>query len=95
MPRDGALVLSDGRYNVAPGTNRKGIAIMEQTPLPISLDAARELPWEPGRSAEVFVDGEIEVRFTLQPKDGRRTPTTATNSTLWLRDATSIAVTAK
>ena len=53
-----------GRYNVAPGTNRKAMAIMEQTPLPISLDAARKLPWEPGRSAEVFVDGEIEVRFT-------------------------------
>ena len=46
------------------------MAIMEQTPLPISLDAARKLPWEPGRSAEVFVDGEIEVRFTPQPKDG-------------------------
>ena len=59
-----------GRYNVAPGTNRKAMAIMEQTPLPISLDAARKLPWEPGRSAEVFVDGEIEVRFTPQPKDG-------------------------
>ena len=38
--------------------------------LPSSLDAARKLPCEPGRSAEVFVDGEIEVRFTPQPKDG-------------------------
>ena len=70
------------------------MAIMEQTPLPISLDAARKLPWEPGRSAEVFVDGEIEVRFTPQPKDG--TPHTHDqSSTLWLRDAASIAVTTK
>jgi hypothetical protein len=48
----------------------EGWRIMEQTPSPISLDAARKLPWEPGRSAEVFVDGKIEVRFTPQPKDG-------------------------
>ena len=32
---------------------------MEQTPLPISLKAARDLPTEPGRSAEVFIDGQL------------------------------------
>jgi quercetin dioxygenase-like cupin family protein len=46
------------------------MAIMEKTPLPISLENARELPTEPGRSAEVFVDGEVEVRFTEQPTNG-------------------------
>lgn len=43
---------------------------MEQAPLPISLKATHDLPTEPGRSAEVFVDGQLEVRFTPQPRDG-------------------------
>jgi mannose-6-phosphate isomerase-like protein (cupin superfamily) len=46
------------------------MANMQQTPLPISLNTARKLPTEPGRSAEVFVDDQLEVRFTPQPKDG-------------------------
>ena len=43
---------------------------MDQTPLPISLNTALQLPTELGRSAEVFVDGQLEVRFTPQPRDG-------------------------
>ena len=70
MPRDGALVLSDGRYNVAPGTNRKAMAIMEQTPLPISLDAARKLPWEPGVPPRYLLTAKSKCASRPQPKDG-------------------------
>lgn len=47
---------------------------MDKTPLPISLASARNLPWQPGRSAEAFVDGELEVRFTPGPSKGMQTP---------------------
>lgn len=47
---------------------------MNQTPAPVSLAAARGLDWEPGRSAEVFVDGALEVRFTGRPTNGPQTP---------------------
>ncbi len=43
---------------------------MEQTPAPLSLAAARNLPWQPGRSAEAFRDGDLEVRFTPKPVTG-------------------------
>jgi quercetin dioxygenase-like cupin family protein len=46
---------------------------MDRTPEPISLAAARNLPWKPGRSAEAFVDGGIEVRFTPRPSSGLHT----------------------
>jgi mannose-6-phosphate isomerase-like protein (cupin superfamily) len=47
---------------------------MNVTPPPISLDAARKLPWRPGRSAEAFVDGDLEIRFTPAPSRGMQTP---------------------
>lgn len=47
---------------------------MEQTPAPISVAAASGLPWKPGRSAEVFVDGDLEVRFTPRPTKGMQAP---------------------
>lgn len=47
---------------------------MDRTPLPIPLAAARELPWRPGRSAEAFVDGELEIRFTPRPTSGPQVP---------------------
>ena len=47
---------------------------MDRTPSPISIAAARDLPWRPGRSAEVFVDGDLEVRFTPGPSKGLQTP---------------------
>jgi len=47
---------------------------MNKTPSPISIATARKLPWKPGRSAEVFVDGDLEVRFTPGPSKGLRTP---------------------
>ena len=47
---------------------------MERTPLPISLGSARNLPWRPGRSAEAFSDGDLEVRFTPGPSKGLQTP---------------------
>jgi mannose-6-phosphate isomerase-like protein (cupin superfamily) len=47
---------------------------MDTTPDPISLAAARELPWKPGRSAEAFIDGDLEVRFTPRPSSGPQTP---------------------
>ncbi|HEY1837834.1 MAG TPA: cupin domain-containing protein [Rhizomicrobium sp.] len=47
---------------------------MDRTPIPISVDAARKLPWKPGRSAEAFVDGDLEVRFTPKPSKGPQTP---------------------
>jgi mannose-6-phosphate isomerase-like protein (cupin superfamily) len=47
---------------------------MEITPPPITLAAARKLPWQPGRSAEAFVDGDLEVRFTPRPRNGMQAP---------------------
>lgn len=47
---------------------------MDKTPPPIALAAARALPWKPGRSAEAFVDGDLEVRFTPRPSKGMQTP---------------------
>jgi mannose-6-phosphate isomerase-like protein (cupin superfamily) len=49
---------------------------MDRTPSPISLAAARELPWRPGRSAEAFVDGDLEIRFTPRPTSGPQKPHT-------------------
>ena len=47
---------------------------MDKTPLPISLASARKLPWKPGRSAEAFIDGDLEVRFTPGPSKGLQAP---------------------
>ena len=49
---------------------------MDRTPQPVSLNAARALPFIPRRSAEVFVDGELEVRFAVHPSDGPQVPHT-------------------
>jgi mannose-6-phosphate isomerase-like protein (cupin superfamily) len=51
-------------------------APMDRTPAPISLATARGLPWKPGRSAEAFVDGDLEIRFTPRPTDGPQKPHT-------------------
>ncbi|MSP02213.1 MAG: cupin domain-containing protein [Acetobacteraceae bacterium] len=47
---------------------------MDRTPAPVSLAAARALPITPGRSAEVFVDGDLEVRFAGRPGNGPQVP---------------------
>jgi hypothetical protein len=47
---------------------------MDHTPPPISLAAALALPRTPGRSAAVFIDRELEVRFTAQPTNGPQVP---------------------
>jgi mannose-6-phosphate isomerase-like protein (cupin superfamily) len=47
---------------------------VDRTPLPVSLAAALALPRTPGRSAEVFVDGDLEVRFAAEPTDGPQAP---------------------
>ena len=47
---------------------------MDRTPAPISVASARQLPWKPGRSAEAFVDGDLEIRFTPRPTNGPQTP---------------------
>jgi mannose-6-phosphate isomerase-like protein (cupin superfamily) len=47
---------------------------VDQTPSPLSLAAALALPRTPGRSAEVFVDGDLEVRFPAKPTNGLQSP---------------------
>ena len=47
---------------------------MDRTPPPVSLAAALALPRTPGRSAEVFVDGDLEVRFAARPTNGPQVP---------------------
>jgi mannose-6-phosphate isomerase-like protein (cupin superfamily) len=47
---------------------------MDRTPPPVSLAAALALPRTPGRSAEVFVDGELELRFAAKPTDRPQIP---------------------
>src|SRR5882757_1346349 len=48
--------------------------MMDRTPPPASLAAALALPRTPGRSAEVFVDGDLEVRFAARPTNGPQVP---------------------
>jgi mannose-6-phosphate isomerase-like protein (cupin superfamily) len=47
---------------------------MERTPSPASLADALALPRTPGRSAEVFVDDDLEIRFAAKPTNGPQTP---------------------
>jgi mannose-6-phosphate isomerase-like protein (cupin superfamily) len=47
---------------------------MDRTPPPTSLAAALALPRTPGRSAEVFVDGDLEVRFAARPTNWPQVP---------------------
>ena len=47
---------------------------MDRTPPPVALAAALALPRTPGRSAEIFVDGDLEVRFAARPTDGPQVP---------------------
>jgi len=47
---------------------------MQATLAPVSLAAALALPRTPGRSAEVFVDGDLEVRFAAKPSNGPQLP---------------------
>jgi len=47
---------------------------MDVTPPPTSLAAALALPRTPGRSAEVFIDGDLEVRFAARPTNGPQVP---------------------
>ncbi|MGE0415738.1 MAG: cupin domain-containing protein [Acetobacteraceae bacterium] len=48
---------------------------MDQTPPPLAVAAARLLPPPAGaRSAAVFVDGDLEVRFAAHPTNGPQVP---------------------
>ena len=47
---------------------------MDRTPPPTSLAAALALPRTPGRSAEIFIDGDLEVRFAARPTNGPQIP---------------------
>src|ERR1700759_4988923 len=47
---------------------------MDKTPVLVSLAAALALPRTPGRSAEVVVDGDLEVRFAARPPNGPQLP---------------------
>ena len=48
---------------------------MDKTPPPLALAAARALPLPPNRrSAEVFRDGDLEIRFYAPPGTDPQTP---------------------
>jgi mannose-6-phosphate isomerase-like protein (cupin superfamily) len=47
---------------------------VERTPPPVSLVSALALPRTPGRSTEVFVDGDLELRFAARPTNGLQAP---------------------
>lgn len=47
---------------------------MDHTPPPVSLATALALPRTPGRSTEVFRDGDLEFRFAARPTDGPQVP---------------------
>ncbi|MEA2745066.1 MAG: hypothetical protein QOF90_3772 [Acetobacteraceae bacterium] len=49
---------------------------MEYTPPPTSLAAALALPRTPGRSTEVFRDGDLEIRFAAKPTQAPQVPHT-------------------
>jgi mannose-6-phosphate isomerase-like protein (cupin superfamily) len=47
---------------------------MDHTPPPVSLAAALALPRTPGRSTEILIDGDLELRFAARPTDGPQVP---------------------
>jgi len=47
---------------------------MQSTPPPVSLAAALALPRTPGRSTEIFIDGDLELRFAARPSSTPQTP---------------------
>ena len=47
---------------------------MDKTPAPVSLAEALALPRTPGRSTEILIDGEMEIRFAAKPTNGPQTP---------------------
>ena len=47
---------------------------MHRTPPPVCLAAALALPRTPGRSTDVFVDRDLEVRFAARPSNGPQVP---------------------
>jgi hypothetical protein len=47
---------------------------MHPTTLPIPLADALALPRTPGRSAEVFVDSDLELQFVARPTNGPQVP---------------------
>jgi len=47
---------------------------MDRTPPPIPLTIALTLPRIPGRSTEVFRDGDLEIRFAAKPTNGPQVP---------------------
>lgn len=47
---------------------------MDRTPPPVTLADALALPRTPGRSAEILIDGEMEIRFAAKPSNGPQTP---------------------
>lgn len=47
---------------------------MDRTPPPVPLADALALPRTPGRSAEILIDGDMEIRFSARPTDGPQVP---------------------
>jgi mannose-6-phosphate isomerase-like protein (cupin superfamily) len=47
---------------------------MDRSPPPVSLAAALALPRTPGRSSEVLIDGEMEIRFAATPSSRPQVP---------------------
>lgn len=47
---------------------------MDITPPPVTRAEALKLPRTPGRSAEVFIDGDLEVRFAASPTTQPQVP---------------------
>ena len=54
---------------------------MDRTPPPTSLAVALTLPRTPGRSTEVFRDGDLEIRFAAKPTNGPQVPHQRDDST--------------
>ena len=74
---------SESRRIVWADDARKGTR-MDHTPSPVSLAAALALPRTPGRSAEVFVDGDLEVKALRSTHQrARRFRMSATSSISW------------
>ena len=47
---------------------------MDRTPMPTRLPAALALAQTSGRSAEIFRDGDLEIRFAVKLPDGLHAP---------------------
>src|SRR5438309_1365883 len=74
-PRTGRITAPGSSWPQSRNKNQGDRTIMDRTPAPVSLAAARALqPPEGSRAAEVFRDDDVWIRFAARPTSGPQLP---------------------